>query len=310
MQKIHKTLAFRQHKLPDIFAIFLLLAFSILYIHIIYNMTNYGFWRHDDWSYTSSELHEFKHSGRFLAPLMHTLFSGIPNKIAFTAYIVLAFFSFYIFFTRLFHGEKTPRTTIIIFCFASISAPAYADQLGWPTHSLSALLPVFIFSLVNKEKYRLLFMSFATIISFGILQSISFIALIIGCPSISECRNKTPRQIYMQYSIVILTWTAAILISHLFSKFLQKIFFEEIPDYPEWRKANPVQSFADIIINVQNNTSAFIKHMDMTFERIPILLILLTIFYVAASCVLKQEHRKLSLYLSLIMFSTSIIISI
>lgn len=152
-----------------LFAIPLLIAFSLACVQ--------GYWRHDSWIYTDSELHEIV-DGRWLAQPLHFVLRKIPPELSIVIALAIVSSFLYLELQRIYGNNKLSAMSAAILSLGLLS-PSVLSQLHWPTHTLAAAL-VLIPSLPLRNKegfgYRLLRSFIICFGSLSILSSFSFFA--------------------------------------------------------------------------------------------------------------------------------------
>jgi len=152
-----------------LFAFLLLVTFGLSLLQ--------GYWRHDAWTYTQSELHEVA-DGRWLAPLLHLALHRLPPELSVVACLIFLGFFLWSEIKRIYGKGKAPLLLIYI-SILTIFSPSVLSQLQWPTHSLAACLPLLL-SLIWQNKKHVAFRVLRTFIislgSLSILSSFVFIA--------------------------------------------------------------------------------------------------------------------------------------
>lgn len=138
LQKI-KIPTMKKHPLVQKADIF---VFSILISLFYYLCTVQGFWRHDSWIYTTSELHEAI-DGKWLADPLHSALGKIPPEISapITVTIILIFLlNEAKRIAPLIYENNLWRISIVFSVFSS----SVLSQLHWPNHALAASIPLLI----------------------------------------------------------------------------------------------------------------------------------------------------------------------
>ncbi|KZR76741.1 hypothetical protein [Prochlorococcus marinus] len=168
-----------------------LIIWSLLFLIAIYLASIQGYWRHDAWIYTESEMHEIA-DGRYLAPLMHIIFSNLPPLISFTLSILCITYFLNYEFCRISSSNNISPLAGSVLSF-SVFSPAILSQLHWPTQGLVSSLLLIASTLIkskNKSKTRIIRALFVAITSMSILSSFAFFSLICYLPEYPKKINK------------------------------------------------------------------------------------------------------------------------
>ena len=62
------------------FNFIVLAVFLLMFFALTWQVMQVEFWRHDAWGYSISEVHEFKSSARWGAPVAHHILGWIPHE--------------------------------------------------------------------------------------------------------------------------------------------------------------------------------------------------------------------------------------
>jgi hypothetical protein len=271
-------------------------------------MYSYGFWRHDSWFYTHSELSEFRNSGRWLAPIFYNLLHKIPPLYASIFTLILLYYVYYMFIKRFYQTLKVEHYLFAIFAFIPIVSPALFAQLTWPTHNLSASIILAIGAYLTRNKDSLFVLIIMTILTFSILQSFAFLTFLFAIPSMVILVKKSNVALIKQFLFMIIVWSLSILIAYLISKAIQYSYFGYLPGLPKWREANPANNITELIINILVNLELFIKYMDNYFYSFKSLMGIYFISVLGSSYLIKTGEKRGKALLYLIVTSITILI--
>lgn len=247
---------------------------------IALNVSGYGYWRHDAWSYTRNELHEFRENGRWLSPMAHHLFREVPNFVAWCLSIGMAWWYAFFFSRRFFDGTGTRLATTVI-PFLLVLQPGLMEQLNWPNHTLAAVSILLLVAAAFRKKGSLAACALATILTFGILQSFSFAPVLMAIPSLQEARHMSRRGLIRRLGAIWITWILSFVAALLVARVLQVAYFGEVPEFPAWRLPDPARDIFGLIDNLFNNFLQFSSDLFRVYGAFTVL-ILLAGFYVAS----------------------------
>ncbi len=271
----------------------------------------YGFWRHDAWGYTKSEFLEFSENARWLAPIFHSATKDIPHYLAWLLCMAMAWGYGYVFMRRFLAGSRLENKALLYSVpFVVIFQPGLMEQLGWPIHTLAAIFLLFLFALLSRNKASLLSSGVATVLVFAILQTFSFLAVLLAVPGYNTLLGMKKLKIVMTFFGILVFWGASILVSWLVSKLAQYVYFGSLPGLPEWRSAHPVKSPLDLHNNVVNNLVDFVEHV--TFIYSPWIFLAVVSIFVALGVALfvKRKLRELVIAASILALGVCFLLSV
>lgn len=133
-----------------------------------------GYWRHDSWIYTKSQLHDALDGGRLLEPILHKVFHGISPKIT----ILGALISIFIYLNKelrriIPRRQNIEAKTIYSIISLSVFSSGFASQLHWPTHTMVATIPLWLSLVLISRKGLKIRILRCLIISMGSLMILS-----------------------------------------------------------------------------------------------------------------------------------------
>lgn len=265
-----------------------LLIFIIFIMNICFFVGNYGFWRHDAWSYIESGFPEFQDNGRWLAAISYIFLKHLQNYIACILSITLLWLYGYLFIRR-FYLNTIYHNDLICFILPLIMvvSPGFLDQLTWPTHSLAAILIIFLSALLVTEKGSLVILAIATFLVFSILQTFSFLTLLLAIPAYFHVKFFSPYKIFLKFIFIIFIWISSLFTAWLLNRFIQYLYFGQIPALPIWRQANPAVDITSLYRNLTKNLLIYVEHIDTIYLNeyvvvlISIIIILLIMLFIS-----------------------------
>ena len=288
---------FLQNKFEFMIITVLLILIGSIYV----NTLNVGFWRHDCWMYTGSELSEFKHNGRWLVPILHYFGRFISPYFALFTSLFLLYYFLYVFIKR-FLGTNYKFSTKFL-PFIPLISPALFSQLFWPIHTLSAIVILALAAYFTREKSSFIVMFLVTILTFATLQTFAFLSLLLAIPSYQSLVSKNNIGLIKKSTKIILLWGGSIVIAYVVSKIIQYIYFGEFPALPDWRKPNPVSYIGELLSNLIVNYNRFSSHLKSYFNAYTFIPILVTLLVSIILNFYQKNFDKLKITLFLIMIS-------
>ncbi len=265
-----------------------LLIFIIFIINICFFVGNYGFWRHDAWSYIESGFPEFQDNGRWLAAISYVFLENLQNYIACILSIILFWLYGYLFIHRFYLGTIYHNDLIcFILPFIMVISPGFLDQLTWSTHSLAAILIISLSALLVTGKGSLVILVIVTFLVFSILQTFSFLTLLLAIPSYFHLKLFSPYKVFLKFIFIVFIWISSIFTAWLLNRFIQYLYFGQIPALPIWRQANPAVDVTSLYMNLAKNLLVYVEHIDTIYlgeyviVLISIIITLLIMLYIS-----------------------------
>lgn len=152
-----------------------------------------GYWRHDSWVYTQSELHEAI-DGKFLAAPLHLLLHRVHPEMAMVA--ALCSLSVYLWceFRRLAGMRMLPQALAVTLAL-SVFSSGFVSQLHWPIHSFAATLPLLASLVLVRKRGPVIRIARCLIVTLGaflILSSFAFFGPLCLIPEPEPTARQAP----------------------------------------------------------------------------------------------------------------------
>jgi hypothetical protein len=274
-------------------------------------VNDYGFWRHDSWGYTYSEVGEFKENGRWLAPIFHNFMHDVPYYISWCLSILLLWFVGYTVASELLPTKDSSDKIFVLAISSSIVlTPSLFSQLNWPIHSFSAIFALAALTFMRNRFPRIPLVVIGTIVLFGIHQTFAFLTLLLLIRKPDSISHQSLKKSILNTLVMISLWASTIFFAYLISKAIQLFYFGYFPDLPKWRNPNAPHSLNDLIENITANLSTFINNISTIYSTFTVISIVLILFFTGARLAIRQEKERLKNFVTLLIFGIALYLSI
>jgi len=219
-----------------------------------------GYWRHDAWIYTDSELHEIG-DGKWLAQPFHQLLHGLPPELSLVACLgVLALF-LWRELQRIGGVAQLPPVVALILSL-SLFSPSVLSQLQWPTHALAASVPLLLSLLWRDRPGLSARVGRAVVVCFGslsILSSFAFLAPLCLLPTGVAAGQRPSGPGARRDALVLVVATPALLLgSYALVSLIKRLYFAlGVPTAPGRLESVSTTNYLGLWLNVTNTLQLF-----------------------------------------------------
>lgn len=246
--------------------LFYIITFIVNIFYIIQNfiqLLNIKFWRHDAAFYFTNYLGKLKEEGRWINYFLFNFIREIPPLLSISIHLIcLGYFIYKIAF-----NITKDNKLSIIFSMIVINIPGLYSQILWPVTSLPAYLFLGVLPHLSTKFSKNKIFLLSGVFFFGTFSNYYFLVPLLYLDEFYSKEVSWENCIYLIKKIVF-PWIGCFLIGYIFSNLITYILANQFIVLAKWRKATPIDSFKQFILNYNKISNSFYRDLKRIIQSI------------------------------------------
>lgn len=262
---------FKEMRFLDYIVFALILIALALTIRNLYGFARISFWRQDAIYYLGHYSGKLGTEGRWINFIVFYLLKFIPAILSISIhYFAIGFFSY-----KATMGITKNSGLSALVAFAVINMTPITNQLMWPVTTLPGYLFLGAIPFFYKKFSTWSLFAICGIAFFGTLSNYYFIIPILLLGDLLEYTKDKDFKESIVFTVkqIVIPWVVGFLVGYIIANLITALMVGHFIELAEWRNSQPVDSFSQLITNVENIISYIIVEFKYLYNSLGYILI-------------------------------------